>query len=231
MYWDFGLRVKVDRFLRSRLQPTALLVSKMEQAINKPKLYIGASAVGYYGDCKDLEVDEFSPKGEGFFADLVEEWEGLADPLSAFDVRSVHLRFGIVLGQKGGALKSMLPAFRSGLGGKIGDGKQWMSWIELHDVLHVVEFAMQNAHIKGVYNCVAPQPVTNAIFTKSLGQILHAPTHFTVPKWVLRLIFGRAASLFLDSQKVVPKKLLEHGFHFQFPEIVGALRASCRKDA
>jgi uncharacterized protein len=228
----FGLwtQRKVDRFKRSRLIPAITLCSKIEQAIHKPKLYISASAIGYYGDGGDCLLDEKSPKGEGFFADLVEEWEGIADPLTAFNVRTVFFRFGIVLGKKGGALKSMLPAFKSGLGGKLGDGKQWMSWIELQDVLNAVDFAINNPHLKGAVNCVSPQPVTNAIFTKSLGQILHAPTHFTVPKWVLKLVFKEAASLFLGSQKVKPKKLLEHGFQFQFPEIVGALRATCRKE-
>lgn len=221
---------KEQRFKRSRLLPAALLCAKIQESVQKPVLYLSASAIGYYGESDAHMLTEESPKGDGFFAELVDAWEGVAEPLEAFGVRTAFMRLGVVLGTQGGALKNLVLAFKSGLGGFLGDGKQWMSWIELTDVLHAFAFVIKTETLKGPINCVSPQPIRNKVFTKTLGQILHAPTYFHVPGWVLKLCFGKAAALFLASHRVYPEKLVQSGFSFQYPEIVGALRATCRKE-
>jgi len=213
----------------SRVEATRLLVNHLERlpVEARPSVFVNASAVGFYGDGGDEELSEDAPSGEGFLAELCADWEGQARRASFLGLRSVQLRTGIVLSKEGGVLPRMLLPFKLGLGGRLGSGRQWMSWIGLEDAARAIEFTL-NERIEGPVNIVAPSPATNREFTKALGRQLRRPTVLPLPAFQLRLLFGsgRANELFLASQRAIPSRLHEAGFTFEQPEIGSALRAA-----
>ena len=214
-----------ERLRDSRVKGTRLLAETLAKLPNPPKTLIVASAVGWYGDRGDEWLDERSRLGAGFLADVCREWEAAARPAAEKGIRVVHLRFGVVLSAKGGALKKMLPPFKLGVGGRIGSGRQQMSWIALDDALNVVATVLADARYAGAVNVVAPEPVTNEGFTRALGQALGKPTRFPMPAFVAHLLFGEMADeLLLSSQRVKPRELLDKGFTWRWPELEGALR-------
>ncbi len=207
----------------SRVQGTKLLVEGLKSLKLKPKLLLSASAVGFYGDGEDRELDETSPRGEGFLPEVCQEWETAALDAMGLGIRTVCLRTGIVLSTKGGALAKMLLPFRLGLGGRLSNGRQWMPWIHIDDLVGAMRFIMKKEDFMGVVNGTSPNPATNADFTKGLGGALRRPTLFPVPEFGLKLLFGEMAQILLEGQKVKPQKLLAAGFVFRHPELDEAL--------
>jgi len=217
---------KMQRIVESRVEGTDLLARTLPTLMNRPRLFLCASATGYYGDRPDETLDETSKSGAGFLAETCRRWEAAAQPAKDAGLRTAHMRLGMVLDDNGGAIKSILPIFSLGLGGRIGDGEQYWSWITLDDVCNAVMFLLNQDDSEGVYNFTAPEPVTNARFTKALGQALKRPTVLPVPATVITLVAdGMADELLLASQRVVPGRLESAGFRFQHPEIEGALKA------
>lgn len=219
-------RERRRRILESRVQGTGLVARTLAGLSRKPRVLVSASGTGYYGDRGDEVLDESASSGEGFLAEVCRAWEAAADPARAAGIRVAHPRMGVVLSEDGGALPKMLPPFRLGVGGKIGSGKQWMSWVTLNDTVQGIRFALRRDDLSGPFNLTSPNPVTNAEFTRALGRALGRPTIFTVPGFALKLAMGQMAEeALLFSQRAVPRKLREAGFAFRFPEIEGALRA------
>jgi uncharacterized protein (TIGR01777 family) len=182
--------------------------------------------VGYYGDRGDEPLDESSPPGDDFLAGVARAWEDAAEPAAKAGIRVVHPRFGVVLSPTGGALKRMLPAFRLGAGGRLGSGRQWMSWIALDDAVDALRFAIDTPALAGPANFTAPEPVTNAEFTRVLGRVLGRPTFLEIPAVALRLLFGEMADrTLLASQRARPTRLLRAGFSFRHPSLEDALTA------
>jgi uncharacterized protein len=216
-------RAKKRRMFESRVTGTRHLVETLTQLAQPPRVLISASAVGYYGSRGDELLDETSLAGEGFLADLCTAWESAAAAATALGIRVVLLRTGIVLGRDGGALPRMLPPFRLGFGGRLGDGHQWMPWIHVDDMVRAILFLIENATLAGPVNASAPQPVTNAEFTRSLGRTIRRPTWCAVPALVLRLALGEFAHVLLASQRAMPYALARAGFAYQFPELDRAL--------
>lgn len=210
----------------SRTVGTRVLVDALAKLENKPKSLISASAVGFYGNRGDELLTEDSPPGNDFLAGVCVEWEQAAQRAKQFGIeRVVNLRIGPVLTPKGGALKEMLTPFKMGVGGRAGSGKQFVSWIELGDLIRVIEFALENAQLRDAVNATTPNPVRNAEFAESLGKVLHRPALIPTPEFALRLMLGELAdALLFSSQRVVPKKLLENNFKFNFEIIEDALR-------
>ncbi len=194
----------------------------------RPKTLVSASAVGYYGERGDAELTEDEPAGDAFLARVCARWEHEAAQAAALGVRVVSLRIGIVLGSGGGALRSMLPAFHCGLGGSLGSGRQWWSWIERGDLVELIVFALES-ELAGPVNAVAPGVVRQRTFAQTLGRVLGRPTLCPAPAWALRLIAGGFSSELLSSKRVVPARLEELGFRFTHPELEGALRAVLEK--
>ena len=214
------------RIHESRGPATARLCRTLAAMPRPPKILISASATGIYGSRGDEELDEDSPvdtQGD-FLAQVAREWEEGTAPLEAAGTRVVKLRIGIVLARHGGALAKMLLPFRLGLGGRLGDGKHWMSWISLHDLARVVAHALEDDEMSGPVLAVAPKPVTNADYTRALGACLGRPTIFPVPRLGLRLMFGEFAEVLLSSQRARPSSLLAAGFTFEHAELQAALR-------
>lgn len=219
--WSSNKRLEIRQ---SRVATTNQLVANILNLPKLPKTFVMASATGYYGDRQDELLTEASSKGSGFLADVVEDWEAALRPLEDKGVRVVKLRFGIVLSPNGGALNKMLLPFLCGFGGNLGSGKQYMSWIALDDLLHLIYKAIADESFSGTYNAVAPTPVTNAEFTKVLGHTLGRWTPFPAPAPVLRAIFGdMAKEALLTSQRVVSSRLEESSFKFNFPTLPNAL--------
>jgi len=209
----------------SRVDSTRLLAERIAKAAAPPKALLVASAVGFYGDGGERWLDESSPGGAGFLAEVCREWEAAAFAAGEAGVRVVHLRFGFILSATGGGLRKMLTPFRLGLGGAIGGGRQWLSWIALDDVVAAIEQILKSESLRGPVNVVAPEPVTNAEFTRTLGRLLHRPTIFAMPTVAARLAFGEMADeLLLASQRVRPAKLAASGFTWKWPTVDGALR-------
>ena len=225
---DAYKRLLVD----SRVEGTTRVAQTIAAAPTKPAVLVSASAVGWYGDRGDEILDEESPPGQGFLADLCQQWERAADPARAAGIRVVHLRSGIVLSRRGGALKKQLPLFKLGLGGRFGRGQQWQSWIALDDEVSAI-LHLLTADVTGPVNLTAPQPVRNADFTRTLGAVLHRPTVLPVPAFGPRLLFGRelADVLLFEGQRVLPHALEASGFTFAHPELEGALRALLHEPA
>ncbi len=218
-------RVKKQRIWESRVASTQAIAALLSQLQSPPELLICASAVGYYGNRGDAVLTEDSPAGNGFLAATCLAWEQAADAARQRGIRVVHLRLGAVLAREGGALEKMLPIFRKGLGGRLGNGSQWMSWIALPDVVRSVEYLLANATLAGPINAVAPQPVTNTEFTQTLARLLHRPARFPVPALVLRALLGEMAdSLLLSSARAVPARLQQAGFIFEHATLEAALR-------
>jgi uncharacterized protein (TIGR01777 family) len=209
----------------SRVKGTALLSNALAQLSRPPSVFLSASAIGYYGDRGDELLTEESAPGNDFLAGVCKEWEASTRPAVEKGIRAVFTRFGIILDPNGGALGKMLPPFRMGVGGRVGDGKQWMSWIALDDVVNGLKFLIEGESIKGPVNFVAPKPVRNAEFTKTLGRVLSRPTFFPIPAFGVRLAFGEMAdALLLSSQRVDPSVLEDKGFMFSWPTLEPALR-------
>lgn len=206
--------------LNSRLLGTTTIANAVAQV--KPKVFISASAMGWYGETGNRAVTEKDRAGDDFLAAVCHEWENAAD--LAGNVRTVKLRTGLVLDPTGGALGKMLPPFRFGLGGRLGSGKQWWSWITLHDVIRAINFALENP-ISGPINVTAPNPVTNQEFTSALARALHRPAVFPVPSIALKLAFGGFSSEMLGSKRVLPEVLVNAGFTFDYPHIGAAIAA------
>jgi uncharacterized protein (TIGR01777 family) len=214
------------RIAQSRFDATQTIVDAMRRRSPRPLTLLNASAVGYYGDRGSQILDEQSIAGDGFLASLCCEWEARATQASSFGVRTVFLRFGIVLGRDGGALRKMLPAFRCGLGGRLGSGDQWMSWIGIDDTVRAIEHALTSPSLAGPINLTAPHPVTNRDFTAALARALRRPAILAVPAAVLRGAMGEMAdATLLVSQRALPAKLQSAGFQFQHPELAAALGA------
>jgi len=211
----------------SRVDSTRALAATLAELRQPPASLLLASAIGFYGSRGDEELTENSAAGSGFLADLCREWENAAEPAIKAGIRVVHLRTGVVLGRGHGALERMLPVFRMGLGGRLGNGRQWMSWISLTDAVNAILLAMENPSISGPLNLTAPNPVTNAEFTRALGRELHRPSFFSVPAFALRLALGQIANeALLASARVYPAKLQAARFPFAHPTIEEALSAA-----
>ena len=216
--------------LSSRVNSTRFLSQILAQLKNKPKAFISASAIGIYGNHEShVLLDESSPQGKEFLADVCRQWEEETFAAEQAGIRVVQLRLGVVLAKEGGALKKMLPIFKKGLGGKLGDGKQMMSWIALSDIPRIIEFIINNERLKGEINAVSPQAVSNQEFTKILGQVIKRPTIFPVPGFAVRMMFGEMGqTLLLEGAHVFPKKLIDAGFKFEWPGLKSALENELR---
>jgi uncharacterized protein len=215
----------------SRVNGTLLLSESLARLSRPPSLFLSASAIGYYGDRGDDLLTETSAPGNDFLADVCVEWENATRLAVEKGIRTIHTRFGIILDAGGGALAKMLTPFRMGIGGRIGDGKQWMSWIALDDVVNGLRFLMEEPSTRGPVNFVTPNPVTNAEFTKTLGRVLSRPTLFPVPVFGARLAFGEMAdALLLSSQKVEPSVMKTKAYQFKWPTLEPALRHVLRQD-
>jgi uncharacterized protein (TIGR01777 family) len=213
------------RIRDSRVQGTKLLCESLARLRRPPRVLVSASAIGFYGDRGDEELTEASASGSGFLPEVCREWEASTAAAEKAGIRVVHLRFGIILSPKGGALAQMLTPFRFGLGGRLGNGRQWMSWIALDDAIGCIHHALATESLRGPVNAVGPKPVTNLEFTKTLGRVLARPTIFPVPGFMARLAFGEMANdLLLASTRVLPKALLESGYQFMYPDLEHALR-------
>ena len=211
----------------SRVTTTRVLAEMLAGLKNPPRVLVTASAVGFYGNRGDAVLDEDSAAGQGYFPELCAAWEEAARPAVGAGIRVVHLRFGMVLGPDGGALARLIPMFRLGLGGRLGNGRQWMSWVSEADAVSAVLFVLENSRLSGVVNAVSPQPVTNAEFTRELGRAVHRPAVIAAPAFALRMAFGEMADeALLASTRTVPKRLLESGFTFMYPNLAGAFQAA-----
>jgi uncharacterized protein (TIGR01777 family) len=210
----------------SRVGTTRALVAAIEKMSPRPKVLVSASAIGYYGARGDEVLTEESSPSADFLSQLAEQWEAEALRARALAVRVVLPRFGVILAKRGGALPQMMMPFRIGAGGKLGSGKQWISWVALEDVVRVIRFAMENDAVQGVINVTAPQPVTNAEFTKALARAMHRPAFFTVPPFALRVLLGEMAdALLLSGQRVVPQALENYGYQFLYRDLSSTLAA------
>lgn len=208
----------------SRVLGTRSLVKDLSQLTNRPKVLVAASAIGFYGERGDEELTESSTAGDTFLAEVAREWESEARRAEDAGIRTVLLRTGIVLSKDGGALGTMLVPFKLGVGGVIGSGKQWMSWISMDDHVAAINFVIENENIRGAVNAVSPHPVTNEEFTKTMGDVLYRPTFIPLPEFVVSMALGEMGdALLLSSTRVVPKRLEDAGFQFQYPQLKSAL--------
>ncbi len=216
---------EIKRRIRdSRVLSTRNLVQAIARMEERPEVLVSASAIGYYGSRGDEVLTEGSASGTDFLAEVSRGWEEEALAAEELGLRVVRLRIGIVLGAEGGALERMLPPFRVGLGGPLGTGAQWMSWIHLDDLVGMMLFPLQYPHIRGVWNAVSPNPVTNQEFTDTLARMLKRPAIFRVPEFGLRLLFGEGSQALLGSQRVKPEAAEAAGFRFQYAGLHAALR-------
>ncbi len=219
--WSARVRAEI---VESRVRSTRLLVGAMRKADARPAVLVSASAIGYYGNRGDALLDESSLPGTGFLADLTRAWEAEARRAEARGIRVVCTRFGLILTRLGGAMGPMLPLFRLGLGGPLGSGRHWWSWIHIDDVVAAILFAIATASLEGPVNIVGPAQVRNRDFARALGAALHRPAVLPVPPLALRLVFGAMADeMILSSQRVTPAKLQARGFTFRWPELGPAL--------
>jgi uncharacterized protein (TIGR01777 family) len=217
---------KKRRIRESRVQGTSLLCQRLAQVDAKPPVLVAASAIGYYGDRADEELDERSAPGRDFLAEVCRDWEQATQPASEAGIRVANARLGVVLSRHGGALRQMLTPFRLGVGGVVGSGRQYMSWVANDDVAAALMFIIETPSLSQAVNVVAPEPATNYEFTKALGRALGRPTLLPMPAFAARLAFGEMAdALLLASTRVYPRKLLESGYVFAQPDLPSALRA------
>ena len=211
--------------LSSRLRSTEILAKRMAGVRSPPRVFLSTSAIGIYGSRGDEVLDETSTPGGGFLADVVQQWEKAALPARDAGVRLVYPRLGLVMHPDDGVLGKLLPLFNLGGGGKIGKGEQWMSWIGMHDLLRALVFLMAADTLSGLVNVTAPNPVTNAQFAHTLGEVLHRPAVATVPEFAVKLMFGEMGEeTLLSGQRVLPRRLSDAGFTFEYPELAAALR-------
>lgn len=222
-------KAKKQRIRDSRVDVTRFLAESICKLDPKPKTLLCASAVGFYGDRADEELDEHSTPGEGFLPEVCQEWEAAADTARQNGIRVVHLRFGVILSKHGGALKQMLTPFKLGAGGKLGSGKQYMPWVSLNDVVNIIQYCMEHESINGAVNVTAPNPATNYEFTKTLGRVISRPTIIPAPAFGLKLVMGEMAdALLLSSTRAIPKKLLDSGYEFKDEDLYHALAGELR---
>ncbi|MFI9647617.1 TIGR01777 family oxidoreductase [Streptomyces sp. NPDC052040] len=210
----------------SRVLGTAALAEAVASLAEPPRVFVSGSAVGFYGETGDRAVDETAPPGDGFLPSLCVEWEEAAAPAQEAGVRTVFARTGLVVAREGGAWERLFPLFRAGLGGRMGDGRQYWSYIALHDEVAALRHLIDREDLSGPFNLTAPEPLTNRQITDAMGRVLHRPALFPVPAAALRLALGEMSGDVLGSARVVPKRLLESGFSFAFPGIEEALRAA-----
>jgi uncharacterized protein (TIGR01777 family) len=219
--WTAGQKARIRD---SRVNSTRLLSETLAQLSRPPKVLVCASAIGFYGDRGTDLMSEDSPAGGGFLAEVCEAWEAASQPARDAGIRIVLLRIGVVLSPAGGALAKMLLPFRLGVGGPVGSGRQWVSWIHVDDLLGMFEWILGNESARGVYNGTAPNPVSNRELSKALGRVLHRPAILPAPGFALRIALGEVAGLLLEGQHVTPDRALAEGFTFRFPEIEPAFR-------
>jgi uncharacterized protein len=214
----------------SRVVATRYLAQALAQAKDKPRVFVCSSAIGYYGDRGDEVLKEKSAPGTGFLADVCREWEAATEAASAAGIRTVMIRTGVVLSPSGGALGKMLMPFKMGVGGKIGSGQQWMSWIDVQDMVGAIRHILKTDLLQGPVNLVAPRPVTNSEFTKTLASVLSRPAIFPMPAFAVKLAFGEMGeALLLGSQRVEPSQLVESGYPFRFSELRASLENILKK--
>jgi uncharacterized protein (TIGR01777 family) len=211
---------KKKKLLESRILSTQLLVEHFKKVLPAPKLFICASAIGFYGNRGDQKLDENSAAGSDFVSQIALDWEESSQGIKEAGTRLVNLRTGIVISEKGGALAKMLPAFKLGLGGKIGSGEQIMSWIDINDMIRAILFIIENENLQGPINLVSPNPVTNQVFSQLLAKQLNRPCFFPLPEGLIKLLFAEMGKeLLLSSTRVNPKKLLDAGFEFKYAKL------------
>ena len=216
---------KKRRIRESRTVGTRVLVDALKRRIVPPKHFISASAIGFYGSRADELLNEESAAGKGFLPEVCREWEAEAEKAENFGARVVLIRIGVVLAKDGGALAKMLTPFKFGVGGTTGSGKQWMSWIAIDDLIKIFNFALDNTDLRGALNAVAPNAVTNAEFTATLGTVINRPTFLPTPEFAIKLLFGEMGeTLLLEGARVYPQKLLDAKFEFDYPNLESAMR-------
>jgi len=220
--WDQKFKKDI---LESRQLSTKNLVDAIKQCKNKPEIFISASGIGFYGDRNDELLNENSSSGKDFVANVCKAWEFESQELDSVNIRNVQIRTGLVLSTEDGALKQMLPAFKFFVGGPLGNGKQWSSWLHIDDIVGIYLQALENNFLSGPLNAVSPNPVRMKEFAKTLGKVLHRPSLFPVPEIILQLVVGEAAEVVTASQKVIPDKLIKSGYKFKFTKLEDALKA------
>lgn len=218
-----------EKIKRSRVLSTHHLVEAFKHLDKKPEVFICASGIGIYGDRQAVELDDSASAGDGFLTELCQAWEGEAMKAEEVGVRTVCLRIGVVLGREGGAFKMMSPAFRLGLGGRAGTGEQWMSWLHVHDLARIVLHVLDQPSLGGAINAATSQPVQNKTFAKTFGRVLCRPAILPAPEFALKLLLGEAAEVVLGSLKVLPRKLEQSGFKFDFPDVEKTLSLLCQE--
>jgi uncharacterized protein (TIGR01777 family) len=214
------------QILDSRVRGTATLAAAVASLDERPRVFVNGSAIGFYGETGDRVVDESAPPGAGFLPSVCVAWEGAAAPAREAGVRTVFARTGLVVAREGGAWGKLFPLFKAGLGGRMGDGRQYWSYISLHDEVAAIRHLIDTSSVSGPVNLTAPTPLTNREITEAMGRVLHRPTVFPTPAPLLRLALGDMSGDILGSQRVRPTRLLSSGFTFAFPSIEGALRAA-----
>jgi uncharacterized protein len=221
--WTAAKKAKIRD---SRVVGTFNLSSALAQAQDKPQVFVCGSAIGYYGNRGDESLREESAPGAGFLAEVCQDWEEATTPAVQADIRTAHIRTGVVLSPKGGALGAMLPPFKMGLGGRTGSGQQWMSWIDVRDMVGAIHHILKNDLIQGPVNMVAPKPVRNEEFAKTLASVLSRPAIFPLPAFAVRLVFGEMGEdLLLASQKVEASKLISTGYPFRYRDLKTSLES------
>ncbi|MFO7944953.1 MAG: TIGR01777 family oxidoreductase [Anaerolineales bacterium] len=215
---------KKDRILKSRVQVGNTLLEGIKQVDQKPQKFIQASAIGYYGSHGDDILTESSPPGSDFLSRTCTAWEASTKPVFDLGVSHIVVRLGVVLSEKGGALPRLLLPFKLFLGGSLGNGEQWYSWIHIDDVCNAIKYLSEHTHAQGVYNLTAPNPVKNKLFAKTIGEIMSRPAFLPVPGFLMKMVLGEVSSVVLDGQRVIPKRLRQLNFSFQYPELGEALR-------
>ncbi|MFN7252850.1 MAG: TIGR01777 family oxidoreductase [Anaerobacillus sp.] len=215
-----------QRILNSRITATRNCISLIERLKKKPAVFLNASAVGFYGtSLSSIFTEEQDEAGTDFLATVVEEWEQEAKKVELLGVRTVFLRFGVILAKDGGALSKMILPYKLFAGGTIGSGQQWLSWIHIEDAVNLIKFAIENGEISGPLNITAPHPMRMKEFGKTLGAIIHKPHWLPTPSFALKLLLGEMSVLVLEGQNVVPKKAIDHGFQFKYPNLNEALKS------
>ena len=216
---------KKTKIRDSRIIGTRNLAQSLAQAKHRPQIFLCSSAIGYYGNRGDEALTEESAPGSGFLAEVCQEWEAATRPAAEAGIRTVAIRTGVVLSREGGALAKMLPAFKMGVGGKIGDGRQWMSWIDVQDLVGAIHHILKSDLLYGPVNMVAPRPVTNAEFTQTLASVLSRPAVFPMPAFAVKLLFGEMGeTVLLGSQRVEPTQLVSSGYPFRFRDLRASLQ-------
>jgi uncharacterized protein (TIGR01777 family) len=227
--WSAARKQKI---LQSRIDSTSLLSQTMASMSSKPSVFISTSAVGYYGDAGSIVLTETAPRGEGFLAGVCEQWEAAAEPARQAGIRVIHPRFGIVMAGDGGMLPQIARLFRVGLGGPMGNGQQFLSWVDLDDLVAMIDFLIDADSIEGAMNAVAPQSVTNEEFTRTLGTVLSRPTFLPAPAFAIRLLMGEMGEeLVLASQRAVPTRLQDAGFAYRYLSLERSLRHALGRPA